>query len=97
MLPDPLMQPQVIAAITKRFGMTGQAIVVAAKSLAPKKTGRLAGSIRVLGADAQGTSVGTDVEYADEVELGANGRAAKPFLGPSLDVASATIKLIWSA
>jgi HK97 gp10 family phage protein len=61
-----------------------EAIAADARSLAPKLTGRLAGSIEV---DGSGTSaeVGPTVDYAPFVEFGTAYMAPQPFMGPATD------------
>jgi HK97 gp10 family phage protein len=54
-----------------------------AKALAPKRTGKLAGSIEVV-ADHDGASVVAEAPYASFVEFGTLKKPARPFLGPAL-------------
>ena len=66
-----------------------QAIARDARALAPVRTGRLResidGRIESSGPDEVRAVVGSDVEYAAAVELGARGRPARPFLLPAAE------------
>lgn len=67
-----------------RFGLKMQNL---ARELCPVDTGRLRSSIRsVPGRDAQGpyVDVGTNVEYAPDVEYGTQHQQAQPYLRPAL-------------
>lgn len=55
-----------------------------AKKEAPVDTGRLRNSIaNAVDADEKASYIGTNVEYAPDVELGTSRMAARPFLRPA--------------
>lgn len=62
-----------------------EAMETEARSLAPRKSGKLASSIDVFISDDQHVSVGSDVEYARVVEYGSRNQQAQPYLRPALD------------
>lgn len=59
-----------------------------AKQLCPVDTGRLRASIQYAKTDDASCQVGTDVEYAEFVELGTYKMAAQPFLFPAFRLAA---------
>ncbi|KKL51593.1 hypothetical protein LCGC14_2293950 [marine sediment metagenome] len=82
-----------------------EVIVDAAKSRAPRRTGKLAESIGHEVTEASGSAVqekiGPDVFYGGLVELGAAQTTAKPYLRPALDergnaAVNATGKDLWA-
>jgi HK97 gp10 family phage protein len=54
-----------------------------AKKLAPKKSGKLAGSIEVQRLAQSNYSVGSDLDYAGFVEFGTRKMRARPYLYPA--------------
>lgn len=78
----------VMAAITAgakiAFEEIGQSAERYAKEICPVDTGRLRNSISHA-VDDRSVSVGTNVEYAPYVELGARGRTPQPFIRPSIE------------
>ena len=96
MRPPETQTPEIITAMATRFKATGAVLAQQAQALAPKETGRLAESIRTLDSGADGCDVGSDVPYADDVELGTHEHGPKPYLRPAVDLAAPFIKTIWN-
>ena len=70
----------------------GERVAQAARSMAPRRTGALAGSIRATvaggsGADAA-VEIAPSVRYGGYVEHGTAHMAAHPYLGPALEAVS---------
>lgn len=63
----------------------GDSMVQGAKEIVPVDTGRLQNSIRIMEITDESVTVGSDVEYAPDVEFGTFKQAAQPYLGPQLD------------
>ena len=65
-----------------------------AKKICPVDTGRLRASITHARYDENSEVIGTNVEYAQYVELGTHKMAAKPFLRPAAENHTAEYKQI---
>jgi HK97 gp10 family phage protein len=68
--------------VARAVALSAFAIEAEAKRLVPVRTGRLRASITPHITAARG-EVGTNVEYAPDVEFGNSSRPAKPFLFPA--------------
>ncbi len=79
-----MREEEVDSAAKAYMRKIGQKLVKKAKEKCPVKTGRLRDSIRIMKVDEDTVIVGSNVEYALEVERGTSKRAAKPFLRPAL-------------
>lgn len=74
-------------ADTRALQRVGIRVQNGARVLCPVDTGRLRSSIQhQMGRDAGGSyvDIGTNVEYAADVEFGSQGRRPKPYLRPAL-------------
>lgn len=71
-------------AIAKALTMIGQKAEGNAKAICPVDTGRLRNSItNAIDVEANAVYVGTNVEYAPDVELGTIGMHPHPYLRPA--------------
>lgn len=77
------MRPEVQREVDRLLDRIGDAIEADAKRHCPVDTGDLRDSIRVVKTD-DGIAVGSDLDYADDVERGTRKMAAQPFLRPAL-------------
>ena len=78
--------PGIIEKVADRFLEEAGVIVEgAAKRLAPKDTGNLAGSINRRRENKLAEAVGTNVEYAEYQEYGTRFMKAHPYLRPAID------------
>jgi HK97 gp10 family phage protein len=73
-------------ATTEELQLTSQSVVDMAKQLCPVgETGNLRRSIRWEWKGEMATRIGSDVDYAPDVEFGTRDRPAQPFLFPAFD------------
>lgn len=71
-------------AIERTLIRAGEIVVNEAKNLCPVDTGNLRNSIGRSDVHDNQIDVGTNVEYAINVELGTYKQGAQPYLGPAL-------------
>ena len=73
------------ASIDRTLDQCGESAIQGAQSIVPVRTGRLRDSIRVLQKSADFIIVGSDIEYAADVEFGTFRMEARPYMSPQAD------------
>lgn len=80
------LEKEVPQQLNKTLIKNGLRIEREAKKIVPVDTGRLKNSIKTQQIEENEVEVGTNVEYAVDVEFGSPNRRPKPYLFPALDI-----------